>query len=66
MHAHPTMGTWRTSKIRKKSRGSQATGKSKGIVATALAKYICRRNRSYKHALYDEVFSKMGLKAKKA
>lgn len=62
MHAHSTMGTWKTKLIQKKSRGSRQTGKSKGIVATPLAKYMCRRGRSYKHPLYQEIMSGLGIK----
>lgn len=49
-----TMGTWKTKVIRKKGRGSQTTGRAKGIIATTLSKFICRRNRSYKDRLYSE------------
>lgn len=59
------MGKWKTKIIKKKSRGSQATGKSKGIVASALAKFMCKHNRSYKHPLYNEVMTKIGNRAKK-
>lgn len=59
------MGQWKTKLIKKKSRGSQATGKSKGIVASTLAKFMCRHNRSWKHPLYNEVMSKIGNRAKK-
>jgi hypothetical protein len=54
------MGNWKAKLIRKKGRGSQSTGKSKGIVATALQKYMCRRNRSYKNPLYSEVMESCG------
>lgn len=65
MKNRTSMGQWKAKLIRKKGRGSQATGKSKGIVADALAKYMCRRNRSYKHPLYNVVMSKIGLKRQK-
>jgi len=54
-----TMGTWKTRLLVKKGRGSQTTGKSKGIIASTLAKYMCRRNRSYKHPLYAEVMDSL-------
>lgn len=57
-----TMGTWKRAIIRKKSRGSQSTGKSKGIVATMMGKFMCRRNRSWKHPLYGEVMAGLGIK----
>jgi hypothetical protein len=62
---HPTMGSWRKRKILKKGRGKSESGKSKGLVPDALAKYMCRRNRSYKHPLYDEVMSKLAIKKNK-
>lgn len=55
MKPHSTMGTWKTYKIKKKGRASQTTGRSKGIVATAIQKYMCRRNRSWKDPLYQQV-----------
>lgn len=60
------MGLWKSNKIQKKTRGSQTTGRQKGIVASSLQKYMCRRNRSWKHPLYQEVMRKIGeRKAKK-
>lgn len=59
-----TMGNWKKKKIDKKNKGRQESGKSKGITADPLTKYMCRRNRSYKHALYSEVMSAIGLKRK--
>lgn len=60
------MGTWCARKLAKKNRGSQSTGRQKGIVASALQKYMCRRNRSYLHPRYQEVMSSLGQrKAKK-
>lgn len=55
-----TMGTWKARKIVKGTRGSQTTGKQKGIVANTLDKYMCRRNRSYKHPLYASVMATLG------
>lgn len=46
------MGDWKSRTFEKKGRASQSTGKSKGIVASALDKFMCRRNRSYKHPLF--------------
>lgn len=60
-----TMATWKTKLIRKKARGSQATGKSKGIVASPLAKFMCKHNRLWKHPRYAEVMAKIGLRSKK-
>jgi len=50
--------------IVKPQRGNQTSGKSKGIRALALEKYMCRHNRSYKHPLYEEVMSKIGIRKK--
>lgn len=55
MKAHSTMGTWKLRKLKKGQRASQSTGKSKGIVATVMQKFMCRRNRSWKHPLYSIV-----------
>jgi hypothetical protein len=55
MKAHSTMGKWKLKKLVKGSRASRATGKSKGIVASSLQKYMCRANRSWRHPLYDEI-----------
>jgi hypothetical protein len=60
-----TMGTWKAKKIAKKARGSQATGKSKGISSSTLQKYMCRRNRSWKHSLYGEVMDSIGSRKSK-
>jgi hypothetical protein len=56
-----TMGTWKTKIIKKQNRGSRTTGKSKGIVASQLQKYMCRRNRSYKMANYGLVMASLGM-----
>lgn len=61
MKAHSTMGTWKTKVFKKKGKGSQATGKSKGIVASALQKFMCRHGRSYKHPLYETVMASLGI-----
>ncbi len=50
----------RTAAAMKKSRPSQTTGKSKGIVATALQKTMCRRNRSYKNPNYGAIMDSIG------
>jgi hypothetical protein len=50
-----TMGTWKARKLVKGARGSRTTGKQKGIVPTALRKWMCRHNRSWKHPLYGEI-----------
>lgn len=60
MKQSTAMGTWKTRIIQKRNRGSQTTGKSKGIVATTLQKYMCRRNRSYKDPLYEVVMASCG------
>lgn len=62
-----TMGDWRKRKMQKGLRASRTTGKSKGIVATAIRKYMCRRNRSWKDRDYDRVmgsgeFQRQGVK----
>ena len=48
------MVTWKQRLI-KKGRGSQTTGKSKGIIVSSLTRYMCRRNRSYKHPEYTTI-----------
>ena len=50
-----SMRTWKVHKIKKAHKGSQTTGRSKGIVSSALQRFMCRRNRSYKHPLYAEI-----------
>lgn len=54
-----TMGTWKVRAISKKTKGSQTTGRSKGIISTPLERSFCRRNRSYKNPLYNVVMSKL-------
>ncbi len=53
------MGMWKNRVLRKKGKGKQETGKSKGIIASPLAKYMCRHNRSWKHPLYNVVMEKL-------
>lgn len=54
------MGTWKTRALQKKGRRSQTTGKSKGLVPGALARFMCRRSRSYKHPEYAAVMAGLG------
>jgi hypothetical protein len=65
MNIVATMGTWKKRVIEKKNKGRQETGKSKGIVASPLVKYMCRSNRSWKHPLYEEVMDSIGKNRKK-
>ena len=48
-----SMGTWKIKVVKKANKGSRTTGKSKGIIATSLQRYMCRKNRSWKHPLYN-------------
>lgn len=50
----------RTAQAMRSNRPSQTTGKSKGIRPSPLDRYICRRNRSYKHPSYALVMEKLG------
>lgn len=50
-----SMVTWKIKVIKKKGKGSQTPGKQKGIVSSSLQRFMCRRNRSYKHPLYAEI-----------
>lgn len=59
------MGTWKRRLILKKGRGSQTTGRQKGIRPTAIQKFMCRHNRSYKHPLYDVVMETLGMRKTK-
>ena len=61
------MVTWKVKPIKKKGKGSQTTGRSKGIVSSTLQRFMCRRNRSYKHPLYAEIMGngEFARKAKK-
>jgi hypothetical protein len=63
--SHRNMGQWRSKKIQKAGKGSQATGRSKGIVASALQKTMCRRNRSYKNPVYGMVMASLGARKQK-
>jgi len=62
MKAHSTMSTWKSKIIKKKGKGSQTTGRQKGIRASALQKYMCRRGRSYRHPLYGEVMASLDVR----
>lgn len=53
MKLKPTMGSWKKKQISKKAKGSQTTGKQKGINPSQLIKWMCRHNRSWKHPLYS-------------
>lgn len=59
------MGQWKSKKLKKLGKGSRTTGKQKGITASALQKYMCRRGRSYKHPLYGEVMASLGARKAK-
>ena len=50
----------RTAQAMKSHRPSQTTGRSKGIKPTALERFMCRHNRSYKHPLYKRVMATVG------
>lgn len=50
----------RTAAAMRTNRPSQTTGKSKGIRPSALERYMCRHNRSYKHPKYGEVMANLG------
>lgn len=53
--AAKTMGRWKFKQIAKKGRAARETGKKKGLVPPAWAKWCCRNNRSYKNAaLYSK------------
>lgn len=57
------MHSWRKVTNRKKSRGNQTPGKSKGenCKANYLDKYMAKSNRSYKHKEYPTWFRKTKL-----
>lgn len=57
-------GAWKSRQIAKKARGSQTPGKSKGIKASPLQRYMCRKNRSWKHPLYAVVMASLGQRKK--
>lgn len=65
MKPKPTMGAWRARKMVKGQRASQTTGRQKGIVASSLAKHMCRHNRSYKHPEYAAVMAGIGTRKQK-
>jgi hypothetical protein len=46
--------------------GSQTSGKSKGIRPTSIQRFMCTRNRSHKHPLYDVVMAGIGKRGTKA
>ena len=46
------MGTWKARKLQKGQRASRTPGNKKGLVPPAIARYICRSGRSYKHPSY--------------
>lgn len=54
------MSNWRSNKMRKANKGSQTPGKAKGLVATPIQRYMCTRNRSWKHPRYEEVMASIG------
>lgn len=47
------MGTWKRKILDKAGKGRSESGRSKGIVVSPLYRTLCRRNRSYKHRMYD-------------
>jgi len=53
------MGPWKRRKLEKGVRGKQESGRSKGIIASPLERFICRSNRSYKHPEYDRIMSSL-------
>ena len=46
------MGEWKNKVIKKKGKGSQTTGKTKGINPSTLDRYMARAGRAYKHPGY--------------
>lgn len=53
------MGKWKARQLVKGARRSVTTGKSKGIVSTAMERTICRRNRSWKMREYAPTMARM-------
>ena len=51
--------------IKRLTRSSQSTGRSKGIKPSQILKWVCRHNRSYKHINYEAVLAKAGMRGKK-
>ncbi len=47
------MGTWKVRKLIKGTRASRTPGNKKGLVPPSWARYICRRNKGYKHPMYS-------------
>lgn len=49
------MGNFRAKILKKRRKGSQTPGKTKGVTckADAMDKYMAKRSRSYKHPLYS-------------
>lgn len=45
-------GQWNARKLQKGLRASHESGKKKGLVPPALARYMAKANRSYKHPGY--------------
>lgn len=43
---------------------SRTPGRAKGIRPGTLARFMCKRNRSYKHASYGAVMDKLGRRTK--
>lgn len=58
------MGEWKSRKIEKGNKGSQTSGKSKGIITSPLQRTMCRRTRSWKHPRYAEVMNSLGGRGK--
>ncbi len=46
------MGTWKKRIIAKKARGKQESGRSKGLVPPAWARYCAKASRAYKTDMY--------------
>lgn len=57
-------GVWKRRIIEKENKGRQETGKSKGLVPSSLARFMCRNGRSYKHPRYAEVMAALGQRKK--
>lgn len=49
------MGTWKSRIFSKRNKGKSEPGKGKGIHPSPLQRYMCRRNRSWKHPEYHTV-----------
>lgn len=57
IEASRKMGRWKFKTISKKNKGSQTTGRQKGIASSALERYACRHNRSWKHPNYSAIMA---------